>query len=761
VYNLSKELSYKLRKTSNKERVSVFVLLLNILKVLLYKYSGKLDTVRSLIPNRPYKCTQELMGILANTLVPKNQISGKKVFKKLLKETKEITLNGYKNRGVPVAQLLDYFNIGKSLNKNPIVHVIFMLHELSKKKIALDDVEVENIIKSSNISPVDLFVVAYDDGEIISLSLEYSNHLFEETTIKRMAKHYEQIAKGLMYNINQQIRSVEILTKEEKIQILGEWNNTQKNYSENKCIHELFEEEVRLNPDKIAVVYEDYRVTYEELNKRANQLARYLRQKGVCGDVLVGIGIKKSIEMIVGILAVLKAGGGYVPLDPGFEEPDDRLNYMLNNSNCLILLTQSGIKEKFNTYGEEGDIIEIDLWQKISTESSDNLGIIIAGSNIAYVIYTSGSTGRPKAVMIEHRSLTNIVVDMLYRMNFCDLDRLLNITKIPFDIAGLELYLPLISGNKILILPLTKLIKERVNLIQVTPRVLENMLKYNLTLPTNLRVICGGENVPRVLINKLSQNISLDNILVVYGPTETTIWSSAYNTKSNILNSPNLPIGRPIINTSIYILDNDLNLVPVGVTGEIYIGGIGLARGYLNKPDLTSEKFIANPFASVKDVRNGKNLRLYKSGDLGKYLPDGNIECVGRIDNQIKINGYRIEPGEVEAALNSCVEVFSAVVMTRKVVLSNNNTTPHKRLVVYIVPQDTIKSELEILVSHAKYKVLGGPQLDQHVESIKAQISKVLPEYMIPLYFIFLDSIPLNINGKLDKEALPYNLYNI
>ncbi|MEH2092716.1 MAG: amino acid adenylation domain-containing protein, partial [Nostoc sp.] len=547
------------------------------------------------------------------------------------------------------------------------------------------------------------------------------------STIERMTGHFVTLLEAIVANPNERISQLPMLTASEQQQLLVEWNDTSVDYPQDKCIHQLFEEQVERTPDAVAVVFENQQLTYHELNCRANQLAHYLQSLGVGADVLVGICVERSLEMIVGLLGILKAGGAYVPLDP--EYPQERLSFILEDAQVSVLLSQHHLVEKLPQC--QAQLISLDTnWELISQLAQGNPITDIQASNLAYVIYTSGSTGQPKGVQISHSAVSNFLSAMQQRPGITKQDTLLAITTISFDIAGLEIFLPITVGASVVIARrdatldgrelFDLLVKSKATIMQATPATWRLLLDSNYQF-SDLKILCGGEALPWDLVNQLlARNASLWNL---YGPTETTIWSLVCQLESN---NSLISIGRPIDNTQIYILDQNLQLVPVGVPGELHIGGAGLAKGYLNRPELTQEKFIPNPFNNSKfKIQNSK---LYKTGDLARYLPDGNIEYLGRIDNQVKIRGFRIELGEIETALSQHPHVQASCVIARE------DTPGDKRLVAYIVPQ---------------------PQVTLTISELRSDLKEKLPDYMVPSAVVILESLPLTPNGKVNRRALP------
>jgi amino acid adenylation domain-containing protein len=520
------------------------------------------------------------------------------------------------------------------------------------------------------------------------------------------------------------------LSDSERHQLLVEWNNTQINYPQNKCLHHLFEAQVERTPDAIAIVFEDARLTYQELNQRANQLAHYLKKLGVEPEILVGVYIERSLEMVIGLLGILKAGGAYVPIDPTY--PTERISFMLEDAQTPILLTQANLLHALSEQKAHKICLDSD-WQSISQENENNLNSGVKPDNLAYVIYTSGSTGKPKGVMNTHLGICNRLLWMQDAYHLTDIDSVLQKTPFSFDVSVWEFFWPLLVGARLVVAQpgghqdpdylLQIIIEQKITTLHFVPSMLQVFVEVaELENCTSLqRVICSGEVLPFELQKRFFAR-SQARLHNLYGPTEAavdvTYWECKRDTHLN-----KIPIGRPIANTQIYILDDFLQPVSIGTPGELHIGGVGLARGYLNRPELTTEKFIPNPF------NNNPKTRLYKTGDLARYLPDGNIEYLGRIDKQVKIRGFRIELGEIEFTLNQNTIVHEVVVIARE------DENAHKRLIAYIVPKQ------------------GNKKID--ITQLRQFLQEKLPDYMVPSAFIVLDAMPLTPNGKIDYQALP------
>lgn len=514
-----------------------------------------------------------------------------------------------------------------------------------------------------------------------------------------------------------------LLTPAERHKLVFEWNDTQMDYPRDRCVHQLFEEQVMRTPDVTAVVFDDQQLSYAELNARANNVAERLVELGVGAESLVGICVERSLNMVAALLGIMKAGGAYVPLDPRY--PSDRLSFMLQDSGLKVLVTQQSIRSKLSEHTRELVCVDLD---EVDKKGAGNCTESVKPDNLAYVIYTSGSTGKPKGVQICHRSLVNFLTSMRARPGLEAKDTLLAVTTISFDIAALELYLPLIVGARVVIVSretaadgnqLREHLEEVApTAMQATPATWTLLLEAGWRGSKDLKVLCGGEALPSGLAGKLLTRAS--SVWNMYGPTETTVWS----TSAQILSADApITIGRPIGNTKVYVLDSQLRPVRPGIAGELYIGGAGVARGYLHRPDLTAEKFIPSPFGEEE-----WNNRLYKTGDLARYRADGQIECLGRIDHQVKVRGFRIELGEIEAVLSSHARIRQSVVVAQQ------DGSLETRLVAYLV------ADKGAAVS---------------IEELREFIAQKLPEYMLPSHFEFLESLPLTPNGKVDRKALP------
>ncbi len=572
-------------------------------------------------------------------------------------------------------------------------------------------------------------MISVDDlGRGFSLDVQTHASVGPMRVCELMRTALESLIDALESAPGSALRELEVLSPSERHQLLHEWNDTEVAYPAQSNIHALIEAQVRRTPDAAAVVFEDASLTYAELDQRANQLAHHLTGLGIGPEVLVGVCLERSLDMVVGVLAILKAGGAYVPLDPSF--PQNRLSDMVEDSRMSVLLTHRGLEQQLHVRPPAMVRMDSD-WNEIAKHRTDPAGLPSAGSNNrAYVLYTSGSTGKPKGVEIPHSALVNFLLSMQREPGFHATDKVLAVTTLSFDIAGLEIYLPLITGGQVIIAsrevthdPALLMDLMRVSgctVMQATPATWRALIETGWKGSPDLKILCGGEALPSDLGEELLSRCG--ELWNMYGPTETTVWSTVHKVSSA---RGSVPIGKPIANTQLYLLDARCTLVPRGAIGELYIGGDGLARGYLHREELTKERFVPNPFQP--------GARMYRTGDLARWLPDGTVECLGRVDNQVKLRGFRIELGEIEARLAEHPQVREAVVIARE------DTPGDKRLVAYYTASPLAK---------AREGNLGMEQLRTH-------LSACLPEYMVPSAYVRLESLPLTPNGKLDRKALP------
>lgn len=727
---LSKTLTKAIKTITEQSGATLFMTLLAAFQTLLYRYTGQeAISVGSPIANRNRTEIEGLIGFFANTLVLRTHLSGDLSFLELLRQVQEVALGAYANQDLPFEQIIAELNPDRKLSRTPLFQVMFVFQNMPLETLVLPRLVLSPLEVSNKTAKFDLTLsIEKIEEEIIGV-FKYNSDLFDTSTISRMVGHFQTLLEGIIANPQQKISKLPLLTESERHQLLVEWNDTQTDYPQDKCIHQLFEDQVEKTPDAIAVVFEDQQLTYRELNNRANQLAHYLQTLGVKSETLVGICIDRSLEMVLGLLGILKADGAYVPLDT--DSPADRFTYMLTNSQVSVLLTSEKLVNKLPE--NQACIVCLDAdWGKISQENQNNCVSMVLPDNLAYVIYTSGSTGKPKGVMNTHRGVCNRLLWMQNAYGLNESDHLLQKTPFSFDVSVWEIFCTLLTGAR-LVVPksgghrdsnyLVNIIaKEQITTIHFVPSMLQIFLEETRLDSCNTlkRVICSGEALSYNLQERFFEHLGCE-LYNLYGPTEAgidvTFWQCKPQTALDIV-----PIGRPIANTTIYILDSYSQPVPIGIFGELHIGDIQVARGYFNRPDLTAEKFIYDPFSNKPDAR------LYKTGDLARYLPDGNIEFLGRLDYQVKIRGFRIELGEIESVLAQHPSVQQVVVTVRE------DSTYEKYLVAYIVPN---QEPFDL------------------INEIRLYLKAKLPDYMIPSAFMLLKSMPLTPNGKIDRYALP------
>jgi amino acid adenylation domain-containing protein len=724
---LSQELTVALKTSSRKEGVTLFMTLLAAFQTLLYRYSGQEDiTVGSPIANRTRTEIEQLIGLFVNTLVLRADLSGNPSFREVLRRVRTVALDAYEHQDLPFEKLVEELNPHRSLSHSPLFQIMLVLHNAPAGQRGLSGLTLSQVKLDNDTTKFDLSMSLVEQPDGIKGWLEYSTDLFEEATIIRLGRHFTKLLESIVADPEQSLSDLPILTEPEKHELLIGWNDTERDYPRHKCIHRWFEEQVEKTPEAIAVIFEDTKLTYRELNQRANCLAHYLIRLGVGPEIRVGVCVERSLELIVGILGVLKAGGAYVPLDPCF--PRQRLSFICDETAIPVLLTQERLIETLPPFA--GKTVCLDrAWERISRESNHNPESGAIAENLAYVIYTSGSTGRPKGVQVPHCTVINVLDHVRESLGVSEQDAIPLVANICFDISVMELFLPLIAGARLIVADaqvaldgnrIERMLSNcKITILHATPATWRVLLQAGWSGLDRLTILSGGEALQSELAAQLlTKGRALWNL---YGPTETAIYSSAaaYRPGSN---DPVVSIGRPIANTQIYILDCRLRPLPAGVAGQLCIAGDGLTRGYLNRADLTAESFVPNPFSAKPGAR------LYKTGDLARYLPDGNIEVLGRKDHQIKLRGFRIELGEIEAVLTGHSEVLQSVVLLRE------DTPGDKRLVAYVTTRGIAAATANLLRAYLKEK---------------------LPEYMVPSAFVFLDDMPLTANGKLDRKALP------
>jgi len=725
-FQLSSELTKKLQTLAQKSGATLFMTLFSALATLLYRYTAQEDIcIGTPLANRHREETESIIGFFINTLVLRTDLKGNPSFLELLDRVQQKALDAYDRQDVPFEQVVEALQPERSLSYSPLFQVMFALQNAPMGELQLPGLTLKPLSVDSATAKFDLTISIWEIEDGLEGAWEYNSDLFDPETIAKTIGHFQTLLTGIVANPDRAIGELPLLTSAETQQLLL-WNNTKTDYPADKSIVELFERQVTKTPDAIAVSYEQEQLTYAQLNSRANQLGHYLQTKGVGKEVLVGLCVDRSVEAIVAMLGILKAGGAYVPLEPDY--PQERLAYMLEDSQVPVLITQSTLTA--NLPENQAQIVYLDTdWQAISRESNDNLNVEIKPTSLAYVIYTSGSTGKPKGVAAIQQAVIRLVFETNYVQIQSD-DCLAQASNISFDAATFEIWGALLHGAKLVGITKEAMLSpeqlaqqlqaQKITILFVTTALFNQLVSVVPDIFKNLRTLLfGGEAVDPSWVAEVLKKGPPQRLLHVYGPTESTTFSTWYLVESVSEGATNLPIGSPISNTTIYVLDRHLQPVPIGVPGELYIGGDGLARGYLNRPELTSEKFIADPF--------GSDARLYKTGDLVRYLRDGNIEFKGRIDNQVKVRGFRIELGEIEALLSKHPQVREAVVIVREEQPGN------KRLTGYVLPY------LEKPTSSA----------------LRGFLKERLPEYMVPVAFVIMEAFPLTPNGKVDRRALP------
>ncbi|KOP26733.1 amino acid adenylation protein [Hapalosiphon sp. MRB220] len=730
--SLSKTLTEALKQLSYQQNVTLFMTLLAAFKTLLYRYTGQTDIlVGSPVANRNSVEVESLIGLFVNVLVLRTDLSEQPSFRELLARVKSVALEAYVHQDLPFDKLVEELQPERDLSYNPLFQVMFVLQNIPLPIPQQSDLSLTFYEGDNGCAKFDLTLFMEDREQGLVATLEYNADLFNADTIDRMLGHFSTLLESILANPNQCITDLLLLTDREKQHLLFEFNNTKTEYPADQCLHQLFEAQVDRKPDAIAVVFGNEQLTYRQLNQQVNQLAHYLQKLGVQPEIPVGICIERSITMLIGLLGILKAGGAYVPLDPTY--PQERLAFMLKDVQASILITQKHLVENLPKHTDEVVCLDQD-WQAIEQESQENPVSSLIPENLAYIIYTSGSTGKPKGTLIHHRGLVNYLVWCSQAYKVQQGEGAPVHSSMSFDMTITGLFSPLLVGNKVELLPenqgietLAKALQNKLNysLVKITPAqllLLSQQLSPIAAKGKTNAFIIGGENL---LTDSIAfwRDFAPDTILVnEYGPTETVVGCCIYQVPQSEINSASVPIGQPIANTQLYVLNQYYQPVPMGVPGELYIGGVGVARGYLNRPELTAEKFVPNPFSKEPGAR------LYKTGDLVRYCSSGNLEFLGRIDHQVKVRGYRIELEEIEALLCQYPGVQDTIVLMREDVPGD------QRLVVYYV------TKIDATVS---------------VSNLRNFLKEQLPYYMLPSAFVPMQALPLTTNGKVDRQALP------
>lgn len=720
-FDLNKETTEKLSDFAKENCATKYMVLLAAYTILLEKYSGQEDIViGSPIAGRRHSDLENCMGMFVNTLAMRNYPEGRKTFKGFLQEVKEHALKAYENQEYQFEELVDKLNVKRDLSRNPIFDVMFVMQNVDIPEIEIEGVKFIPYEFQNKIAKFTMTLSAKEIGEGLSFDLEYCTKIFKKETMERFAEHFKKGLQFILDNADCKISDIDIITEEEKNKILKVFNDTKTEYPREKTVIQLFEEQVLKTPDNIAVVYENKQFTYREVNEKANALTKVLMEKGTKPQQIIGLYASRSIETILAIIAILKAGGVYLPMDT--EYPKERIEYMLKDCNIDILLLDQSMKEDVEFGGTKIDLKE----KEIFCGKYSNFENLNKATDVAYIMYTSGSTGVPKGVMIEHRSITRLVKNMNY-VSIEENDGILQAGAVAFDASTFEIWGSFLNGatlyliKKEILLSAKKLRKylenNKANISFFTTALFNQLSEEDpKVFKTFKYLMVGGDAVSPKHMMEVKRNCEGVCLIDGYGPTENTTFSTCFHILEEF--QRNIPIGKPISNSTAYILDKNNKLQPIGVPGELCVGGDGLARGYLNRAELTAEKFIENPFAVGE--------KIYKTGDLARWLPDGNIEFLGRMDKQIKMRGFRIEIDEIEKQLSSHESVGEAVITV------NMDSSDNKYLCAYFTAKEPLATS-----------------------DIRKYLLQKLPSYMIPTYFVQLQSIPLTTNGKVDKKALP------
>jgi amino acid adenylation domain-containing protein len=720
--DVTQNLTEKLNDLSRSEGATLFMTLFAAFLTLLHRYTGQRDILLgTAIAGRNHAQIENLIGFFINNVVLRTDLSGNPSFRQLLRRVREVALGAYEHQDVPFEKLVEELQPERDPSRQPFVQVMFNLQAYPPEEPAAEGLTITPR-DFGNQTRFDLEFHLWVVPEGLAGPLIYNTDLFDRETIVRMLGHFQTLLEAIAANPDARLADLPLLSKEDLRQART-WSKSESEYERDACVHDLVEAQVARRPDATALVFGQRRLTYGELNQRANQLAHYLRRRGVGLEEKIGVLLEPSVEFIVALLAILKAGGSYVPLDSGY--PKSRLQFMLEDAGVKLLLTAGKQTELTveTIYLDEG-------WQQFETESRENLQTESTAEDLAYVMYTSGSTGQPKGVAITHRAINRLVRNTNY-VELDETDRVGRASNVSFDAATFEIWGTLTSGATLVgfaketVVSPTEfkraLAEERITVMFLTTALFNQVSQSEPDAFASMRyLLYGGEACDAQAVRRVFETAKPPHFVHVYGPTESTTFSSWYNIEEIPADARTIPIGRAVSNSELWVLDHDGHVTPVGVPGELFIGGDGLAREYLKHPELTAEKFVPHAFSDEPGAR------LYRTGDLVRYLRDGNIEFLGRMDQQVKIRGFRIELGEIEAVLNEHAAVRESLVIVR------DDTAGEKRLVAYVVADsDTIVNEL------------------------RSWLRERLPAYFVPAFFIVLDKLPLTANGKVDRRALP------
>jgi len=731
-FRISGRITESIKSLAQQERTTLFAALLSAFQTLLYRYTNQEDiTVGTPVANRNKVEIENLIGFFVNTVAIRVDLSGNPTFRQLLGQVRETIWEVQTHQEIPLERVVEEVQPKRELNRAPLFQVMFVLQNAPLPQLKLADLTLVPIEIDNGTAKFDLTLYMREAEREMTGSVAYNTDLFESTSIARLIECFQVLLESVADNADQHISKLALLKPAQQQQLLTEYNQTDQAYPLDRFIHQLFEAEAETRADALALVYEKENLSYGELNRRANQLAHYLQSMGVGPEAPVGICMEPSIETVIGILGITKAGGAYVPIDPSF--PKERVNFMLDDVRASVLLTRQRLLEKFSEC--KAQVINTDAdWQTVASYSDENPHSHVEPGNLVYIIFTSGSTGTPKGVAIEHRQLLNYIYSIRERLRLPFPASYATVSSIAADLGNTTVFPSLCFGGSLHIISsdrasdphaLAEYFQEHeIDCLKIVPSHLSALLtsvRSEQVIPRK-RLILGGESSSWSLIEKIRSLAPNCLIFNHYGPTESTVGVLTCEAEDRLSNeSASVPIGRPIGNIKIYLLDQYFEPVPIGVPGEVHIGGFGLARGYFNRPELAAEKFVPNPFSHQPGAR------LYRTGDLARYGPSGNIEFLGRIDDQVKIHGFRIELGDIKAVLDQHPSI-------RELLVTTYEALGAKAVAAYIVFNEGEKVAISELRDYMK---------------------KRLPEYMIPAAFVTIDSLPRLPNGKINRKALP------
>ncbi|MDB9524393.1 amino acid adenylation domain-containing protein, partial [Oscillatoria sp. CS-180] len=788
-FALAPDCAKTLKALAQKQQVTLFMLLLATFQVLLHRYTQQTDIwVGSTVTNRDRRETQNLIGLFVNNLVFRGQASSDLPFDQFLQQVRETALDAYAHQDVPFEAIVDALQVERHLSHNALFQVMFILHNTPTQTFTLPDLQVTALEPDTTTARFDLSLDMYETPSGLTGVFEYNTDLFKPATIQRLVGHFQTLLGAIATTPTTPIGTLPLLTPAEHQQFAA-WNQTEQTIPD-CCVHERIADQAQANPDATAVIFEDVVLSYQDLEQQANQLAYYLMAKGVQPGNRIALCLERSAELVITLLAILKAGATYLPLDPAY--PAERLRFILDDADMAMLIVARG-ETVGSAHPTMPTTLVLDLVQDAAAIAATSPAPLppAASDTLAYLIYTSGSTGTPKGVPIRHYSLTNLLWSMAHAPGMNHDDTLLAVTTPAFDIAALELFLPLITGGTLVIanhhttrdpeLLAAQLEAHDITLMQATPATWRLLLESGWSGKANLKLLSGGEALDLTLAQQLLP--CGQELWNLYGPTETTIWSAALKLEADTLQDGIVPLGPPITNTHFHVLDTQLRPVPLGVPGELYISGLGLSPGYRNRPQLTAQRFISSPLAGKTEDRTNNEQPttphprpltphphplLYQTGDRVRRRDDGTLEYLGRLDHQVKLRGFRIELGEIETVLCQHPNVEQAVVVLR------TDSSEAAKLVAYVVrspegksqkagarsnPSPTTNNQQPTTnnqqpTTNPQQPITNNQQPTTDTPPLRQYLANKLPPYMLPDYFVTIEELPLTPNGKVDRTAL-------